>query len=327
MYKKFNTKKLVLLLIVLLAVVAVVIIYDSKKGNRSFRAEMIDTDTSKITKIVIFPKPVEGKQGEAVELIREDNGWKVRSGKNLYSTDHMAVNSMLEVFSNMKTLRVAGNSKEAWKDFDVSDSSAVRTKVYSGKKLKADLYIGRFNYQQPKTRNPYDYYNQQRGTMSTYVRLDEEKTVYLVEGFLAMTFNRSINDFRNKTVINSDKANWTKLSFTYPADSSFNMVLENGKWMIDGLMADSAKVESYLNSISSVSNQSINDEIKLTNTEVYTLRIDVENFSEPIVVKAFEADSVNKYYITSSQNKDVFFTDANEATRNRVFIGKSRLLN
>lgn len=321
MYKKFNSKKLLVLLVVLVAIVFAVVIYDAKKGDRSFRAEMIDADTARITKIMLFPK---SEEGQVVELLRQkDDGWKVRSGKNLYNTDAMMINSMLGTLGEMKTLRVAGNDKSVWKEFDVTDSAAVRVKVYTGRKEKSDLYIGRFNYQQPKNKNPYDYYNQQRGTMSTYVRLADEKTVYLVEGFLAMTFNRTPNDFRNKTIIRSDKKEWTRLSFSYPADSSFNLVLENGKWMINGLMADSALVDSYFNSISWVSSQNINDEAKPLQP-MYSVKIDGNNFTAPIEVKAFPADTVNKFFVSSSQNEGVYFGDRDEDVIKKIFVGKNQ---
>jgi hypothetical protein len=320
MYRKFDLKKLLLILVILVAIVAIVLVADSKKGNRSFRASMFESDTAKVTRIVLQPK---SDVENIVDIRREKDGWKVGSGNSSFAADAMMVNDLLGSLTQLKTLRVAGNDKSKWNDFEVTDSTAMKVKVYTGRKLKSGLYIGRFNYQQPKNRNPYDY--NQRGTMSTYVRLDGEKTVYLVEGFLAMTFNRSVNDFRNKTIIKADAKDLTKLTFTYPADSSYILLKENGKWMINGIMADSALVAGYLNSLGWTNSQNISDDARPAGP-LFTLKIDGNNFTAPVTVNAFVADTANKYFISSSQNDGVYFSDEDEGLIQRIFAGKSRFL-
>lgn len=54
--------------------------------------------------------------------------------------------------------------------------------------------IGKFAFQQPRS-------------MSTFVKLAGDIDIYEVEGFLDMIFNKTSNDFRDETIIKSDRKN------------------------------------------------------------------------------------------------------------------------
>ncbi len=320
MYKKLNIKTLAVVLIILLAAVIAVYLSDAKKGERSFRSKMIDADTSRITSIVIYPKAV---MEDAIELEKTSDGWRVISGNNMYPADEMMIKNMLTVLAGLKPQRLAATEKSRWGEYDVTDSSATRVKLYTGKKLATQLYVGRFNYQPPKNQNPYNY--GQQGTMSTFVRLADEKSVYSVEGFLGMTFGRSVNDFRNKVVIRCRKENLSRLSFTYPADSSFTLVKEGNVWTVDGLVCDSASVAAYLNTISMLSSSDfVDDKEPLGAVADFALSVEGNNFESPIALKAFKTDTVNSYLIASSLNNGTYFSGGRNDLVNKLFVGKNR---
>jgi hypothetical protein len=140
-----------------------------------------------------------------------------------------------------------------------------------------------------------------------------------------MSLGRSINDFRNKTVIQCNKQDISKLTFKYPADSSFALIKEGDKWTIDGLLCDSVSVAGYLNSLSRLTGSYFVDEQKPLNGEAdYSVSIEGNNFSSPIVVKAYESDTVNRYLITSSLNNGAYFSDKNNDLTNKIFVGKNK---
>jgi hypothetical protein len=322
MYKKLNLKTLAVVLVILIAAVVAVCLSDSKKGERSFRAKMVDADTSKITSVVIYPK--EGKEN-AIELKKVSEGWNVISGTRTYPADEMMIRNLLTVLTNLKPQRLTATEKSRWGDFDVTDSSAIRVKLYTGKKLATHLYVGRFSYQPPKNQNPYNY--GQQGTMSTFVRLADEKAVYSVEGFLSMSLGRSVNDFRNKVVTRFNKEDLTRLAFSYPADSSFSLVREGNHWTINGLICDSASVAEYLSSISMLTSSSfVDDQEPLSQKADLTLNIEGNNFVSPIELKAFESDTLNRYLITSSLNKGAYFSGKGNDLSGKIFVSKNRLL-
>lgn len=318
MYKKLSLKSLLIIFIVLLAIVLVIFYFDSKKGERSFRANIVEVDTSKITSIIIYPRT--GNEGP-VEILKKDTHWKINFKDKLLNADNDLVKNMLNTLIELKPKRIAATDKSKWKEFEVNDSLSTRVQLLAGRKTAADLYIGKFSYQQPKGQMP-DYYNR-RGTMTTCVRLADEKIVYVVDGFLSMTFNRNINDFRKKTIIRSDNKNWTRLTFTYPADSSFILVKEGDSWMIDGLQADSASVYKYFNTISWLNSQDFVDDRKpLSDEPAFALVIDGDNFTAPINIKAFPADTVHEHLITSSLNKGVYFSGSSSQLSEKIFAGK-----
>lgn len=320
MYKKLNLKTLAIVLVVLIVAAVAVYLSDSKKGERSFRAQMMDADTSRVTKIVIYPK---AEMENAIELKKEADGWKIISGTDSYHADQAMVKNILATLAGMKPQRLAATEKSRWHEFDVTDSAATRVKVYTGKKLATHLYVGRFSYQPPRNQNPYNY--GQQGTMSTFVRLADEKSVYSVEGFLDMSFGRDVNDYRNKTVTRFNKEDLSRLAFTYPADSSFALVREGNSWTIDGLVCDSALVAAYINTLSMLNSSYFADNKKpMDDRADFTLNIEGNNFATPVVVKAFESDTTTGYVISSSLNKGACFSGKENDLVNKIFAGKSR---
>jgi len=322
MYKKLNIKSLIIIFAILLILVIIIFYMDSRKGERTFRSNIVDIDTSKVTSIIIYPKSY---RDEPVKIQRKGYLWKIKSQQKLLNADENIVNNILKTLTELKPKRVAATDKSKWKEFEVTDSLATRIQLITGKKTEADIYFGKFSYQQPKDQMAY-YYNQ-RGTITTYVRIANDKIVYVVEGYLGMTLNRELNDFRNKAILRSNKSDWTRLSFTYPADSSFYLVKEGGKWLVSGLMADSGSVADYFNSISWLtSSDFVDDQKPLYGEPDFTLKIEGDNFVKPIQVYAFKADTINRYLITSSLNEGAFFSGAKSKLTEKIFVGKNKFL-
>ncbi len=321
MSKKLNIKSLLIVFVVLLAIVVLVAVRDSKKGDRSFKVNLIPLDSASITAITIYPK----SDKNTIELKKSGNTWELETKNKSYTAELNTIKEMLSTLTNLKAERVAATDKSKWGTFEVNDTSATRVVLNNGKRSGADLFIGKFTYQQPKNPSPYNY--GQQGTMTSYVRLAGDKNVYAVNGFLSMMFNRTADNFRNKTIINSDKLDWTRLSFNYPADSSFVLNKENNKWMINGLLADSASVAGYFNTIYRLtSSDFVDNEKPESSAPVFSLKIEGKNLANPIQVNAFVADTTNGYLIASNQNKDTYFSNNKSKLTEKLFVGKDKFL-
>ncbi len=317
MFNKINTKTLVTVFIILLIIVVLILISDKKKGHRSFKADLVELDSAGFNKITIYPR----SDNQPVEIKKHNGQWMVKSKDTYYPADEAAVDHMISEMMRLRARRVAATSKDKWEQYEVTDSLATRVKVNEDKKSSFGLYIGKFSYQQPENPDPY---SRQQGKMTTYVRLAGEKEVYAVEGFLGMTFNRKVSDLRNKTVINSPHRDWTRLSYNYPADSSFILQKEGDKWMIDGIAADSASVVNYFSRISRLSSTDFVDNASPgTSSPLFTMTIEGNNFEKPVVVNAFPTDSTHKYLISTSQNENIYFSDVKAGLANKIFKGKS----
>jgi hypothetical protein len=324
MYKKKTIRTLGVFFAFLLALVVIILLIDQKRGKRTFRTDLFEADTADVTAVIIQAK---ADKDNPITLEKKKSGWQLKSGNRQFRAEAGMVQEILRTLNDLQATRVAATEKSKWKEFEVDDSSATKIMVKKDKKLVSTLYLGKFSYQMPKSSNPYEsYYRQPK--ISTYIRVGNEKNVYVAEGFLSMIFNRNINDYRDQTLIRANSGDWTKLAFTYPSDSSFALVKEKGAWSVNGIPVDSAKTAEYLGSIASLSNENfVDDQKPLSGRPDFSLTIEGNNRVNPIVVSAFAADSLHQYLIRSSENEGTYFSGRRSGLMSRVFVSKKRFFN
>ena len=157
--------------------------------------------------------------------------------------------------------------------------------------------------------------------MTTYVRSDDDDEVYAVEGFLASSINRDASAFRNKQVLKTTAGELSKITFNYPADSSFTIIKNEDKWMCDGLALDSAKVAQYLSGLRTINASGFTDKKPGSFTHTITMQ---DNQMQNIEVKA-ELQGEDAVF-TSSQNQGTIFKEDKTRNFDKIFIPKSKLL-
>jgi hypothetical protein len=246
MFKKASNKLLGLVFAVLLLVVVILILSDSGKNERTFREVLVDIDTSSVTQILIHSK---ANNYQPTKIFKQNSKWfvELKNGKTASVTEQKITQTFSELISIIPK-RLAARNKEKWGEFQV-DSAGTRVKVFEGDNLSLDIVIGRFNFQQ------------QPQSVSSYVRLHKDVDVYEVDGFLALTFNKNADAFRDGTVIKDDSNSWTQLQFDYPADSSFTLSKLNNKWYVNNIETDSAQTANYLRKLSNLSQNKFSDDI------------------------------------------------------------------
>ncbi len=317
MFKKLNTKTLLIIFAVLLLAVVLLNTVGSKHNERTFREKLFEADTSAITSFVISGK----NSANDVKIVKKSKGWKVEKNAKLYNADENKIANLKNELQRLRPERIAATNRKKWKQFEVGDSLGYHVKTFVGNELVSDVVIGKFSYKQPQNPNPY---SRQQGKMTSYVRLEGEDIVYAVDGFLRMSFQQEAKAYMNSYIINANKSNWTQLRFSYPSDSSFTLSNQSGKWLINGLMADSASVASYFLSIQRLSNHEFAEEIELksTNASEYALTIEGNNMPT-IVVKAKTNDGQN-YLFTSSQNQGMIFKASKESLFDKLFVSSAK---
>jgi hypothetical protein len=232
--------------------------------------------------------------------------WMVSNGVKDYSADSNAVKNILKQLSDLPTKRYAGKGRDAWAKYEVTDSAASLVTLKTSKQTIAEIYIGKFAYNQPKELQPQAQARQQRGDMTTYVRLADEKDVYAVDGFLKMGLSSNISSYRIRNLVNVTATDITRIISEGPGNRS---VLENldGKWFFNGSPADSAKAVRYRMSVSRlIASKFVDQEVPPSNP-AYSLKIEGNNFT-PVQIDAYPvADTNLAYIITSSANPGSFF--------------------
>ena len=309
MFAKYSTKSLLITFLILLGIVSFFLIKDSLQGDRTFPKSIISIDTSKVTAIEIYPRITNHK---AFKIIKKGNSWVLDLANNQTALVPISkVKNILSQILSIKPESVASMDRNEWKDFNV-DTSGTLVKVYEGSNNSLSLVIGKFIYKQPQS-------------MSSYIRVNSDKDVYLTNGFLDLTFNHTADYFRDNTVINDDYENWNKLTFTYPADSSFQLIRKNNLWTINGKPTDSTSTIKYLQSISNLSQYFyVNNPSNLQLGKAkYVLTIQSSALG---VINVFAYSTNNKLIINSSQNSSSYFDGDKENFWQKLFISSKYLI-
>lgn len=320
MFNKMNIKYLGIVFIVLIAIVLLLIPGRNNKVNKSFDSDLSNFEVADARYITIQPKGSEA----SVELEKSDDKWLVKEGKNTFNADMNQVGQMLQVLSELKAKRLAAKEKDKWSTYEVTDSLGTRVSVKGEKKVLTDVYIGKFSYKQaPPSSNPY--MQNQQGTMTSFVRLADDKDVFAVDGFLSMTFNRKASDLRDKTITRVNRSSVSRLSFDLP-DEQFELVKQDNNWMLNGIIADSASVAKYLSKISNQSSSNfISDAEFPQGLATHELTIFTGDQGDAIDIKAIAIDT-SMIGITSSLNPGMKFNVAGSEIFNNLFKSQNYFL-
>ncbi len=323
MFRKSSLKTLSIVFSALLVLVVITHIVDNSTGTNTLKSAVFDVNTDEISSVMIYPKML---KGDKIELKKEGDDWKVIQAGKTYNGDAAAIQRLISQVNQLKPLRLAARKTDQWEKYELTDSLCSKVQLMKGNDELASLYIGKFSYRQPKQnpammqqQNPY--YQQPRGTMTTYVRSGDDDEVYAVEGFLGSMINRDANAFRNKQLVKVNKTNLNKVTFNYPADSSFTMVLNEDKWMSDGITLDSASVAQYLNKIQNLKASGFADNAEKNYTHSIQIQDNQMNITE---VKAYVngEDAI----MVSNQNDGTVFKEKKDLNFNKLFTTKSAFI-
>lgn len=308
MANKNSNKTLGLVFAVLLVIVALLFVFDSGQSDRTLRSSLVDIDTSNVDKVLIRPNttPV-----PLVKLLKNKDGkWRVELGDG--STAPVPKAKITNLFNQLLSIEpktLAARDRNKWGDYRV-DSTGTIVKVFEDEEKVLDMHIGRFKFQKPRM-------------MSTFVRLTEDINVYEVEGYLAPTFTKKIDAWRDGRLIKADKGSWNRLTFNYDDGSSFTLNKISGNWTVSGGELDSTKTAKYLNELSTLTSPHFLDEVneeELKNP-TYELKIETDQ-GESVDIKGYKSEA--EYVITSSQNKNAFFNGSKNNLGGRIFVDKER---
>ncbi|MCX7987186.1 MAG: DUF4340 domain-containing protein [Bacteroidales bacterium] len=319
MAKSINNKTLLYILGALVLLFIGVKWYQKARVEKTLRTELIDVDTSKVSEILLYPAC---EKGAEIKFYREGNEWKVKKGQISAETESNTVKNLLSTLLELKVKSLASKDKKKWVDYQVTDSLATRVKVRQGKKVVADLYLGKFSYQ-PSSPN-YGMYGGGGVTGTTYVRRANENEVYAVDGFLVFTFNQNFNMFRKQSVAKFEPSQVEKLQFKYPADSSFILELREKKWYVSGSEADSGKVASFINRLSYKSTTEFNDHFTPQGNALFALTIEGKSM-KPVTIEAYPYHG-DTMVVNSSINPRSWFNFSFKSLTEEIFYSKNKFL-
>lgn len=321
MLKNISSIKLLGILAALALVYFGIKFFGGESRSKSFKAELVEIDTAKVTRVVIDNK------GESLELVKESGKWKVSIGEGRYAeAQSSSVKSTLNSLLTIKPSRVAAKNQDKWNEYQV-DSAGTRVQVFEGSKSTLDLVIGRFGFNQQAMQQ-----QQQQMMMGgrggqqffSYVRLHDENEVYVADNFMGMSINSEASGYRNKQLLSLTTDSISKIQFNYPADSGFVLSKIDTTWSIFGNQSDSVATASYLSDIRYLTNSNFVDDVPASALVSPTVSINISQNGKPdIMVKAFQ-HPIHKWIVNSTENPLAYFAD--EELVNKLFVGSEKLL-
>ena len=320
MLKNISSIKMIGILAVLVLVYLGFEFFGGKSRSKSFKTELVEIDTAKVSKLIIESR------GESLELIKENNTWKVSIGNGKYAEAQKSnVKSTLNSLLTIKPSRIVAKDSEKWKDYQV-DSAGTRVQVFEGSKNTLDLVIGRFGFNQQAMQQQQQMMMGGRGMQQffSYVRLQNEDEVYVADNFMGMSINSDAGGYRNKQLLSLTTDIISQIQFNYPADSGFVLSKIDSAWSIYGNQPDSAATASYLSDLRYVNSSDFVDDVPSSALVSPTLSMNIkQNGKADVMIKSFQ-HPVHKWIINSSENPLAYFAD--EELVKKLFVGKGELL-
>lgn len=288
-----KTKHLLLIVLVLAGIYAVIHFTDTNRNESTIPIENLEIDTATIQSIRFNPELM----NKAELLIqREASGWTITHADKSYPADKSSVDILLRELGKLRISRMVGKNAESWAKYELTDEQIIPVQIQMEDNKTLRMNIGGFDF------------DQQTNQPLTYVRFNEDEKSYLVNGYLLGLFNRDLASYRNKTISKCDAEQITKVSFTYPGDSSFVLSKNNGYWFRNMQAIDSTACKTYINSLGNLTSPAIIEEdidIQKLNP-YYTLRIEGDSL-ETIEVKAYSGHPLYPLIVTSSMNDESIF--------------------
>lgn len=314
MSNRFNNRNLLIVLGILLTLLLMTVIVKIPKEKSTLKDRIVDLDTADVYSIKISPKSSGGKP---FEFVRENTKWSIKQESIVAVPRKDAIRSIFSEILSVKPQSLASVDKTKWKEFELTDSLATRISFFSKKgKNLADLMIGKFTYKQVS--NPYSYGgNNIEGT--SFVRLPDKKEIYAVDGFLAFSLGGNFNDWRDKSFLRCNIKDITRITFTFPSDSSYILQKKDSLWKVGEFMADSLITVKYFNSIGFIEGEDFQDGFQPVGSPLYAMTIEGNNLLN-ISVKCYPGQGKDKYIFNSSMNPDIYFLGTKSGMFDKLFM-------
>jgi len=288
---KFNNKILGAIFLALL-LLYIFKKFISKPEVRSFKEFIVQVDTSMVDKIDIYHK-----------------GNSEPSLGSSYKAESDQINALLGGMTGIKPKQLISKDPQKLKDYELEDDTGVKLEVFGkGKKLESFI-IGRFNF------------DQQARTATSYLRSTDENDIYSADGFLSMSFNKKLDDFRNKklfknlSVDNINKIVLQDGSMTYEISKD----LDNNWLNSSGSAVDSLKAQSYLNSLPNMSGSEFSSLHTIEDsTPLSTLTFITDKQLTIAVKTVVDSEKEGSFLLASSLNPGSVFRSDTVGLYNRL---------
>jgi hypothetical protein len=169
-------KKEYIILLLVIAALCAYLATRSKDKTHFKLPEIGAVESQKINRLEI------SKGGNTIELNKKDDQWTI--GPKAYLADSIKVNNMIKAAAEFQVTALVSES-ENYDRYDLTEDKKVRVRAYADKETLRDFDIGR---QAPTRRH-------------TFIKLTDDPKVYHARGGIDATFDQTVDELRDETVL------------------------------------------------------------------------------------------------------------------------------
>lgn len=301
--------KTLFIVFVALAIGVFAVWLDKSDNDSSFSRELVTFSFDDVDQFTIVSNTI-----SKTTFQLKDKEWYVSKDGTLFRADQSEVRNLIYALRNISVVRIAATKKSKWADFNMSPNNALHVTVKLNSGTVHDLWLGDYKYQSEDDKNVDTLMlKAERTRLFTNVRVGSDEKVYVVAGALKLAFEKPVDAYRDKLVVNSSVSGWSKLTLEHGPDSSLVLIKHNGRWTINNNPCDSMKMVRYLRTISKIGGdvffKGSKSDLKAVS---YKLTIEGE-VMEPIIISCYDYNG--EKIINSSTNNEAYFI----AGRNSLF--------
>lgn len=232
-----------------------------------------------------------------VALEKKEEGWLIRDTDG-FIADPQLINSALDTIKNFTRDNVASKNPKKQELFEVNQEKGIAVIVHdTDQKILAQFFIG-------KTGPSF---------FSTYLRKEGSNEVILAEGAIKSTFDKSIKNWRDKTILDFPADTITQLTIQTSKQELILEKDEDGDWQITKPEKAKAKIEEVdpivitLASLKAIDFAEDYDlkKYQLDNPEI-TITVILEDKVEKRLLIGKKHEERSQYYVKNQAKKTIF---------------------
>ena len=235
-----------------------------------------------------------------LSLERKEEGWLI-SDTDGFIADPNLVDNTLNTVKKFTRENIASNNPEKQEPFEVNQEKGVEVKVSDAdQKMLAHFYIG-------KTGPSF---------FSTYLRKEGSNEVILVQGAVKPTFDKTIKNWRDKTILNFLPGTITHLTLKTLIDEIELQKDEEGKWQIakpEKAKAKEEEVDAIETTLASLKAVDFAEDYDLKKYQLDKPQISItailEDKEEKRILIGKKDEEKSQYYVKNQAKKTIFLVE------------------
>jgi len=310
-----KNRNLVFAIVLIIALAILAIVKFSGNTTSNFRGSLDKFDAGLVNYLEIKSPNFEN----LVKLKKEKQDWFLNiDGKN-FAANNQKIKSLISELNGTRIKRVVSTKKSSWKKYNTDDSLGTKINFYNNKDLLSTIILGRFDYIQDKDNAAAAYGGRPQGETVTYISIPGGDEVYSINSMLPIQMGKTIDDYRDKTLLKLDKSEIQKIDINNK-EYSYSLEKPDNSWLLDGKKTDSLKVNSYLNKLANLRGNTFSHSVP-QNSLSSELDIHLSN-GNIIKVNSYYPDTDSSIIVSSQYPENSFF-DKNKSIYKKLFVGKS----